>query len=451
MNAQERNDLEFIAMKSLFSSDVFFDTIIKKYSDIEGVFRLSFHKDIIKSMFDLYKKQKRKPTLNDMYNFLSGELQKHFQDYIIKAQYTHKDIFIDLINDNLEVKANYIQAECRHLKGLEYITEIQNSYTELLNNLGIYKQSESNESRVDRVVTEIGLIRNDKNFSRYIPTGYQDLDEKIIGFKKGGVTIVAGRPGQAKTTLTLNFKQNFINQGFRPLFFSVEMPSEDLTYKDLSYHSGINSMKIESGDLSDLEYEEIKGTAEILKGQDYIYVDDTNQTMEKICSRTRQEILKGKVDVILIDYLTLIDMSYSDNHHLSVEKGMKILTNFAKEADIPILLLSQLNRKVEERPNKVPMLSDLRASGSIEQDAMQILFLYRPHYYFPNEPLQDDKLITDDNEPLKAEEALRVIVAKARGGKTGDVMLHYIKEIQKINNCRKRSLCDYDFEAVENR
>ena len=126
---------------------------------------------------------------------------------------------------------------------------------------------------------------------------------------------------------------------------------------------------------------------------------------------------------------------YSKN--AAVEKTMQRFRSFAKENNIPIVILSQLNRKVEERTDKIPILADLRDSGSIEQDATQIIFLYRPHYYFPDASFTNIDLYCDD-ELLKYENILKAIVAKARGGETGSVILQYLKEIQRINNVEKR-------------
>lgn len=434
LSPEERNNLEFTAIRSLITSDLFFDNALEKYSDLANIFKLSYHKDIIDSIFKLFKQLKRKPSLNDTLNYLTGELREHFKNHIIKSEYTHKDIIIDLIDDNVQSEAQMILAECQHLNGLEYVSEVQRSLLEILNNLGLHSKTEPNINRIEKVINEIDLIRSDKNYSRYIETGYGALDDKIIGFKKGGITIIAARPGNGKTTMALNFKENLRQRGLRSLFFSIEMASEDLTYKDLSYHSEINSKKIESGNLTDLEYQRVLEASEQLKGEDYIYIDDGSQTANKICSKVRQELLKGDISAVFIDYLTLLDMVGDANQHLAIENTIQIFRTFAKETDIPFIILSQLNRKVEDRPSKVPILADLRASGSIEEAAMQIIFLFRPHYYFPDANYPNDSLYCEDGRLLEAEQVIKLIIAKARGGDTGTVDLQYIKEIQKIKN-----------------
>jgi len=281
---------------------------------------------------------------------------------------------------------------------------------------------------------ELDLLVLEGQANDYIPTGFTNLDSAIIGIPKSHLTTIASRPGMGKTSLMLQLKRNMIAQGYKPLIISLEMTSDQLMIKDLSAYSKIDSLKIESGNINDAENLKITEAAKLIYDDNYFIEDDGVWTAEKIKATSRRYLIKQKIDIVFIDYLTLLRFqNRKDRFDLAIGELTNSLREFAKETGLPIVLLSQLNRDCEKRIDKKPILSDLRESGSIEQDSKTVLFLFRPEYY----SMTADKLndyYTIEGAPLTNEEYSEIIVAKCRNGKTGITRLRYQKEIHLFEN-----------------
>lgn len=253
-----------------------------------------------------------------------------------------------------------------------------------------------------------------------IPSGFKNLDQMSSGFQNGDLIILAARPSMGKTALALSLGVYAAANNFSVGFFSLEMAAEQLTLRLLSCESGIAHHHIRNATISSDEWIELTNVAAQL-AQMKIFIDDT-ATINIMELRAKARKLKTdyNLQILIIDYLQLIhtDRPY-ENRHQEVSVISRSLKALAKELNIPIVALSQLSRAVESRMDKRPMLSDLRESGAIEQDADLIMFLYRDIVYNP-----------ETEDPALSE----IIVAKQRNGPTGTVNLHFIRELTKFQD-----------------
>ena len=257
-----------------------------------------------------------------------------------------------------------------------------------------------------------------------LPTGFADIDKMTAGLQPGDLIIIAGRPGMGKTSFALNLALNVTQASSWPvLIFSLEMSKEQLAQRMLSVMAEVSLQHLRTGRLSSAELSKVIRSVQKFKTIP-IFIDDTsNLTAMEIRSKARRlKTKEGKIGLIVIDYLQLIAPTIpreSRNQELSeISRSLKAL---AKELEVPVIALSQLSREVERRPDKRPMLSDLRESGAIEQEADLVIFLYREDYYFK-----------DAKEPGVTE----VIIAKQRNGPTGTIKLAFLKEFTKFASIR---------------
>ena len=245
-----------------------------------------------------------------------------------------------------------------------------------------------------------------------ISTGFNDLDRLTNGWNKGELIILAARPGMGKTTLALNFMLEAVKQDKRVLMYSVEMTATELGLKLVSNLSGIEGDRIHRGKLTEEEYKGVYNDTAAIINSGLLNVDAETSNLFGIKNVAKKLNHKSKIDMIIIDYLQLLSGGDKTNKQQNREQQISFISRqlkaLAKELDIPIICLSQLSRAVESRGNKRPMLSDLRESGAIEQDANKVLFIYRDGYYAKNNDTTTE-----------------VIVAKNRAGSLGTAMLDF--------------------------
>lgn len=257
-----------------------------------------------------------------------------------------------------------------------------------------------------------------------ITTDFYDLDAMTGGFQRSDLIIIAGRPSMGKTAFGLGIAANIAKiHGLPVALFSLEMAKEQLALRLLASEAKIESNRLRAGRLSQTELEPLTLALADLSSLP-IFIDDVaNITALQIRSQVRrlQAERKGKLGLVLIDYLQLMEGSGSDNRVQELSKITRSLKGLAREAQVPVVALSQLSRAVEARTNKRPMMSDLRESGSIEQDADLIIMLYRDEYYHPDTP---DRGIAE------------VIIAKHRNGPTGTIKLLFQAELTKFRNMK---------------
>ena len=266
-----------------------------------------------------------------------------------------------------------------------------------------------------------------------IKTGLSDFDKKIGGLHKSDLIIIAGRPSMGKTAFATNIASN-ISKEFENkrnvLFFSLEMSSEQLATRLLGELSEISSENIRTGNLSKTDFSKILSSSDDLKKLN-LFIDDTPAlTISSIRTRARRLKRKSGLDLIILDYLQLVNgesKKTNDNRVQEISDITRGLKAIAKELDLPVIALSQLSRKVEDREEKRPQLADLRESGAIEQDADLVVFLYREEYYLartePPEGTEKHEVWTNKME--KVHNIAEAIIAKHRHGPISKVKLHF--------------------------
>lgn len=251
-------------------------------------------------------------------------------------------------------------------------------------------------------------------------TGFTDLDNALVGLERGTLNVLGGRPAMGKTGLALQIAYNMAKASHGVVVCSLEMRARMLEIRSLSSRAEVQLELIRRGNLSEFQREKLKAAREKLRGLPLHYADKTDMTVQAIAREARRLHAKGKLDVLVIDYLQLVSSSgKGGNREQEVADIARSLKRLALELDIAILALSQLSRAVESRPNHRPMLSDLRESGSIEQDADMVMFVYRDEYYDP-----------------KSEDAgtAEVLIPKNRNGPPGVVKLSFSADFVRFGN-----------------
>ena len=256
-------------------------------------------------------------------------------------------------------------------------------------------------------------------------TGFKDLDKKLQGIQEGDLIVVAGRPSMGKTSFAMNVAENVLlddDSNGAVLIFSLEMPGESLTTRMLSGMSKLDQQNVRSGMLKDDQLKLLLKEGERLKNLP-LWIDDSSllSPMElRAKARRLARTEENGLSLIVVDYLQLMQLPASNENRVNqISEISRSLKSLAKELNVPIVALSQLNRAVEQRPNKRPIMADLRDSGAIEQDADVILFIYRDEVY--NE---------DSEQGNKAE----IIIGKQRNGPIGTIYLTFLKEFTRFEN-----------------
>lgn len=277
-----------------------------------------------------------------------------------------------------------------------------------------------------RTYDNIEILTNRKGDVTGIPTGFADLDHMTAGFQRNDLIIVGARPSMGKTAFALNIAQNVaVKARENVAIFSLEMGAEQLVMRMLCAEGNINAQNLRTGDLSDEDWRKLTMAMGSLSNAG-IFIDDTpGIKVGEIRSKCRRLAQDQGLGMIMIDYLQLIQGSgrAGENRQQEVSEISRALKGLARELQVPVIALSQLSRGVEQRQDKRPMMSDIRESGSIEQDADIVAFLYREDYY--------DKESENKN-------IIEIIIAKQRNGPVGAVSLAFVKEYNKFVNLERR-------------
>lgn len=271
---------------------------------------------------------------------------------------------------------------------------------------------------LERGFLEIERLFNNKGEITGISSGIKDLDAKTSGFQKGDMVLIAARPSMGKTTFALNIAEHAaLREGKSVVIFSLEMSKEQLAYKLLCSEANVDLLKLRTGSLEDKDWENIaRATGPLSKAK--IYIDDTaGVSVMEMRSKCRKLKMEYGIDMILIDYLQLMSGSSSESRQQEVSEISRSIKALAKEMECPVIALSQLSRAPEQRADHRPMLSDLRESGSIEQDADVVMFLYRDEYY---------------NKETDEKNIAECILAKQRNGPVGTVKMAFIGNLSKF-------------------
>jgi replicative DNA helicase len=268
------------------------------------------------------------------------------------------------------------------------------------------------------VLEHIELLEQQGSEVTGLATGFVDLDKKLAGLQPANLVVIAGRPAMGKSSLALNIATNAAAAGEPVAIFSLEMSKEEIVQRILSSVGKVDSMKLRSGQLGPLWQRVVDAAGRMYKAP--IYIDDSPVvTVTDIRAKCRRLKRKAGLSLIVVDYLQLMD-AHGENRQQEIAQISRNLKNLARELEVPIIAASQLNRSLESREDKRPRLSDLRESGSIEQDSDVVMFVYRHEYYHPED--QDKKGIAE------------IIVAKHRAGATGPVEMTFQPEFTRFAN-----------------
>lgn len=297
----------------------------------------------------------------------------------------------------------------------------------------------SSESTIGEGFHDLMDSMNDPSKSGVL-SGFESLDD-LVKFRDGDLVIIAARPRMGKSALAVNLIENLsIGRNVPTAMISLEMSKEQIQKRIIASLTGISMTNLMSGDLSERDWQLIAQQEEVFTKAPMYFSDNPRSTMQSIRSTSRRWVAKDKVELIVIDYLQLIQPPGGKNTRNDevqiLSREMKIL---ARELQIPIVLLSQLNRRCEERIDKRPMLSDLRDSGAIEQDADDVLFIHRGIEYLLGALFDNNHRDHDLAKRLEETGESEVIVAKQRNGPTGTVRLYYHKTLCRFREEPKES------------
>ncbi|MCA9333224.1 replicative DNA helicase [Candidatus Saccharibacteria bacterium] len=350
------------------------------------------------------------PTASHVENYADIVSQKSLRRRLIQAS---KDI-IDIGHD-----------ESRNLNEL-----IEEAETKLFNvsQKHVKQDIVSLETVLGESFDRLDELHKDKGRIRGVPTGFKDLDAVLAGLQKSDLIILAARPSMGKTALALNLAHNVAVKAEQPvLVFSLEMSKEQLVDRMLAMESGVDAWSLRTGNLNDDDFEKI-GHAMGTLSEAPIFIDDTpGITVSDLRTKARREAHMRDIGLIVVDYLQLMSGGHrfggDGNRVQEISEISRGLKGIARELNVPLLALSQLSRSVENRSPQIPQLADLRESGSIEQDADVVAFIYREDYYNSE---TDRRNITD------------IFIKKHRNGPTGAVELFFDKEKQRFRSLDTR-------------
>ncbi|XZR52732.1 MAG: replicative DNA helicase [Enterobacteriaceae bacterium] len=347
--------------------------------------------------------------------------------------------YTDIIHERAIIRemiiaANEIADAGYYPKGRNYEELIDLAETKIFKIAEIRSKKNDGPKNIDKIldktISRVELFYNNPNNGIIgIDTGYMDLNNKTGGLQKSDLIIIASRPSMGKTTFAMNLCEYAAMIQKKPvLIFSLEMSGEQIMIRMLSSLSRINQTKIRTGQLNKDDWIRMSKVIGILLENRNVYIDDSScLTPTEIRTRARRIFRENNgISLIMIDYLQLIRVPHlSNNRTLEITEISRSLKSLAKELNIPILALSQLNRSLEQRLDKRPVNSDLRESGSIEQDADLILFVYRDEVYNKNSKLKD---------------IAQIIIGKQRNGPIGSIFLKFNAKLARFDNYLKNKI-----------
>jgi len=293
-----------------------------------------------------------------------------------------------------------------------------------------------------------------------LDTGFSKLNELTTGFGDGDLIIVAARPAMGKTAFTLNLAQKALDDNKGVAIFSLEMPAEQLMLRMLSSKTSIPLQKLKVGDMSDDEWSRLNSAADEMSRRKFFVDDNGNVNIHTVRSKLRKlKTQHPEISLAIIDYLQLMSSGGNKDRHLEVSEISRGLKLLARELNLPIIALSQLNRSLESRSDKRPMMSDLRESGSIEQDADVIMFVYRDDVYRMREEKEKEQKARQEGKEYKSnffekpEESAELIIGKNRNGPIGVANLIFQKACTRFVDAKGVPIevvyNDSDIEAKE--
>ena len=450
--------------RSVLSSILFDPTI---YEDVAAVLKPSdfyhpFHQNIFAVMEELFREDqpideeflKEKLELKNQFDenafleILAANPLTNTSAYVKEIK--EKAVKRELVHLTTEIKKITVEQD---LPVTDVIDEIQSKLYKITTETSNQEFKDSTE--VMKATLEHLLRMKERGNSILIglDTGFRDLNLKTAGFSPGDLIIIAARPSMGKTAFSLNIAQSVLDQNKGVVIFSLEMPAEQLMMRMLSAKASIPLQRLRVGNLSDMEWSEISRLSDYYDKKKFFIDDEGSINVHQLRAKLRK--LKSQhpeISLAIIDYLQLMSGSQSKDRHLEISEISRSLKMLARELDMPIIALSQLNRSLESRVDKRPMLSDLRESGAIEQDADVILFVYRDDVYKIKEAKQKMEEARKRGEKLdiqvdeKPVEEAEIIIGKQRNGPTGVVKLWFHKEYVKFAEEAAQTVREYEMK-----
>ena len=322
-------------------------------------------------------------------------------------------VIIDSASQDIKNFTNYDTAN-------KCIESLDNKIYSLLQNQETFKEFEYFSTAVARTIENMKL--NDRKHG--ISSGFIDIDKLLGGLHPSDLIILAGRPSMGKTALGTNIAYNVARNNHTVLFFSLEMSTEQLVCRILSQEASIPSDNVRKGIISNSDMARFIDVAKEIDKIPLLIDDNANTDIDTLCNRAKKIYRRHKLELIVVDYVQLVRSGRQENRVQEVSEITRKLKGLAKSTNTPVIALSQLSRAVETRDDKRPQLSDLRESGSIEQDADAVGFIYREDYYLARKGLKNPEV----------ENQAEIIFAKHRHGPIGIVRLHYDSKYTKFSN-----------------
>ena len=438
-NTEQVRELERAILGGLMLETERYDAVseIIEFTDFEG----QDHQNIFQSMGELVNSNKPLDplTVSDRLDSKNLLTRAGGKNYLIDLASTspsaaNLEAYAGMIRQkSISRKLMKINSEISELiinpQGKEAADLLDEAETKIFSLNDEASRTSTNIQKLDELIPQSIERMNEiaKNGSSLLgaSTGYKDLDSKLQGLQKGDLIIVAARPSMGKTALSMNIVENFVlNKDIfgGVLVFSLEMPAESLTTRLLASNAKIDQQKVRSASMNQADLKKFMESSSKLKDLP-LYIDDSSMLSPMELRARARRIARQEpngLSLIVVDYLQLMQLPASQENRVNqiseISRSLKML---AKELNVPVIALSQLNRAVEQRPNKRPIMADLRDSGAIEQDADVILFIYRDEVY--NE---------DSEEGNKAE----IIIGKQRNGPIGKVNLTFLKEFTRFED-----------------
>lgn len=421
-----------------------------------------------KYMFNIFSQMFADPIIKDEFNKLT---ETEIINYLLsnpingKNNIDHEYLFLLIANAGLVENKIFYFSELSRLANLRKLEMALNKSLNYLSNTNGVKvdefmaklDKEIIETNVKHQVNELEKAntisaeffedlnkRRNSDLNEFVgvASGFSDLDEYTQGFKSGELIIIAARPAMGKTAFALNIAINAAIAGKKVAFFSMEMSGLQLMSRIFSSVSEVPGDKLKKPQyISNVEWMRISSAKNSVIDHMDLFIDDsTSSKLNELKWKAQRLHQTSGVDLIVVDYLQLLvtGEKSNDNRQNEVAKISRSLKQLARELDIPIIALSQLSRNVETREDKRPLMSDLRESGSIEQDADIVMFLFREGYYNKHKKNQEEQNINYNNNNYELGEPTELIIGKHRNGATGTIKLRFQMSISKFSDVIKK-------------
>lgn len=396
---EKRHAIIYKAMSDLFMASISIDQLtltdfLQKQNTLQEVGGRSYLVELIEAV----------PTSAHAEQYAKTIKEKSLRRSLITAAASITDLAFDE-----EKPTNDVVNQAQHELFTVSVQGVDKGFTHIRDVLG-------------QVIEEAAQVNHTDGSLLGVTTGFRDLDNQLGGLQRSDLIIVAARPSMGKTSLALDMVRCMALEKKKVAFFSLEMSQQQLASRMLSSYSGVGLWETRTGKLNDDEFAKLSEGLGVLSDLD-ISIDDTpGANIVEIRTKARRLYMEQGIDAIFIDYLQLIQGNTREGRVQEVSQISQELKNMARELKVPVVALSQLSRKTEDRPDRMPQLSDLRDSGSIEQDADVVMFIHREEYY---DPETEKKGVAE------------IKIAKHRNGPTGSVDIAWVKEMASFRNLSK--------------